>query len=243
MGLSFFQILSTTNNIPDEKASRVGIVSDIAAGSTDAGNLQTDGKPKVKTPLLLGHTPKSSGFRNTKSPASTSAFQAAFERQAALEQIGVAMKIHGNPVLLAEMSILPNDVAGGVSGSGGFESINPAWMTTPSRIKINVRTPVDPDDLAAGFEPFWYQGMYFIHSISNEFINGQFTQELILYSDLMSSTANNMSNKKPTEPGPAAGVQQQSEKAAIVGAGTSAAGEDVTIIAAMANRSASINIG
>jgi hypothetical protein len=51
----------------------------------------------------------------------------------------------------------------------------------PQYVKINIKTPTyNEAGEVTGFEDFWYRGRYRVTSIKNNFIGGQFTQELYL---------------------------------------------------------------
>jgi len=51
----------------------------------------------------------------------------------------------------------------------------------PQFVKVNIKTPIfDDRGGIIGFEDFWYRGRYRINRIKNTFLNGNFSQELIL---------------------------------------------------------------
>jgi len=164
MGMAFFQMAATTNNIP----------------STVAGNGM---KLRGKTPLFLGSSISTPMARNTKRPIDSAGFQALLERHAALENISASMVIYGNPQLLDEMSILPSEVASKQTEPPAKDAtINPRWLSTPTLIKVNIKMPVDANDTNTEYETFWYSGYYSLMEVENIFNGGEFTQQLHMFS-------------------------------------------------------------
>jgi hypothetical protein len=227
MGLAFFQSLVTSNNVPDNKTARTGYSSDIGSGKTDFAKLQ-DKTGERKNPLFLGSTQDIAQYRNVKESVTASSYKSLMQRQAALENVGAILKIRGNPVLLDEMMATRDEIDQGVSKSGAGKDINPEWINKPTKIKINVKTPVNPDRLADGFESFWYDGLYIINEVTNHFKGGSFTQELVLFSVPISTGANNMNEKTQQTVGDQ--KNQVVEKLENVGGGSGASGEKVTVV-------------
>lgn len=110
------------------------------------------------------------------------------------------IKIRGNPIFMKQMirEIMPHDdkayekkikeyqekaKAKANKKAGEFDTekttsyMGDVSLCMPLFVKINVLTPTDN---GSGYEPFWYNGWWMIRSISNKFVDGEFTQELFL---------------------------------------------------------------
>ena len=194
MGMAFFQMAATTNNIPDQKTAINGNKSKTVnvGGSNPIGS--TGKHVRKSTPLFLGTTINKPAMRNTTRPIDTAGFQALLDRHASLENISASMVIYGNPQLLDEMQILPSEITPPVTQVGTTQpvaqtedpvkdkTINPQWMNTPTLVKINIKMPVDTNDVNTEYEAFWYTGWYNLQVVENIFSDGVFTQELGMYS-------------------------------------------------------------
>jgi len=181
MGMAFFQMAGTTDSVPSQQTSAEGSKSktvhvggnDVVAGTRLRG----------RTPLFLGSRLKKPMMRNTKRPIDSASFQALLERHAALENISAAMTIYGNPQLLDEMSILPSEVSAQQTEVPLEDAtINPKWQSNPTLIKVNIKMPVEPNLVNTEYENFWYTGYYMLFSVDNIFSEGEFTQELSMFS-------------------------------------------------------------
>ncbi len=201
MGMAFFQIAATTNSQASQTESVVGNISKsvvVTGSSLTAGDGLT---LRGKTPLFLGSTLSKQMARNTKNPIDSANFSALLDRHASLENISAAMVIYGNPQLLDEMSILPSEISNKqTEDASGGETINPQWLSTPTLIKVNIKMPVDNNDVNTEYEPFWYSGYYSLLSVDNVFADGEFTQELGMFSIPISSQADAVVDKKPEKP-------------------------------------------
>jgi len=185
MGLAFFQMAATTNNIPDQKTAMAGNKSKTVnvGGTKSVGS--TGKRTRKSTPLFLGTTITNPMMRNTTRPIDTAGFQALLDRHASLENISASMVIYGNPQLLDEMTILPSEIAQRIAQTEDPEAdktINPQWMSTPTLVKVNIKMPVDANDVNTEYETFWYTGWYNLQVVENIFTDGIFTQELGMYS-------------------------------------------------------------
>lgn len=186
MGVAFLQILSSTNNIPEDK-TQTSLSSKIKDQSSHR-NTSIINNPNNKTILAFPTTEKNNNSRNTKKPYSSSSFNSLLGRFAALEGIDAKIKIRGNPIFLTNMTILPSDIQKNLNTDlikGEFNNIE----RVPSLCKINIKMPrsnsfpgVDDNNINS-YEDFWYKGYYYIYSIENVFDgSGNFYQEI----DLMS---------------------------------------------------------
>ena len=185
MGMAFFQLAGTSNNIPNQTTSINGEESKTVniGGSSTVGS--TGKKQRRSTPLFLGSTISKPSMRNTTRPIDTAGFQALLDRHASLENISASMVIYGNPQLLDEMLILPSEIQASVPQTEKPEkdkTVNPQWMSTPTLIKVNIKMPVDTNDVNTEYETFWYTGWYNLQVVENIFSDGVFTQELGMYS-------------------------------------------------------------
>lgn len=187
LGLAFFQILGTTKNIPNQKEHLEGIQSDLTRGSAGGPiNSQAKGSgqtvKRTNTPLVMGGQATQSLYRNKVKPSNTNSFMSAIARQAAIENVQARMVIRGNSQLLNELSVQPADLAARhVSVDAGTQGIATQWMKIPCYVKINIMTPtIDGGENFA--EKFWYDGYFQVLSVTNNFIGGEFKQELELLS-------------------------------------------------------------
>jgi len=142
-------------------------------------------KKKIKTPLFLGTTIKDPVIRNKRNPLESATFDALLSRHAAYENVECAMKIAGNPQLLDETTPQPIEVQqGGIQQDGTDNNDDNTGMqkmfTTPALIKVNVKFP-DNNELT-GVTDFWYKGFYNLYSITQNFDNGLFTQDIQMFS-------------------------------------------------------------
>lgn len=160
-----------------------------------------------KKPLFLGMSIKDSILRNKRFPGPATSYAALLARHAAYENLEARMVIHGNPQLLEETTQLPGDLDPTITGIqpavisvDGFErlpeeeQIRHIWTAvhrTPAYVKVNVKMPnssiafpkgedqFDDGDFA---EDFWYTGWFFVYGINNVFDDGEFTQEIEMFS-------------------------------------------------------------
>lgn len=184
MGMAFFQTLTTAESIPNQYKTLNGMSQDISNGSGGGRvKISSTNKPRSNTPLFLGSSIADRLIRNVKNPVDTLGFQAMLNRHAAMENVQAKVVIHGNPQLMNEMMILPDEVSSGkIETPKANQTANPTWLSAPTLIKININTPIDPDNLERGFKPFWYQGFYSLYSIGNIFEDGEFKQTLDMFS-------------------------------------------------------------
>ena len=198
MGMAFFQTLASRNSVPtatDNQDHNAKVKSARGAGNKQGSGDQqnsSNGDTRRK-PLFLGQTVRSSTNRNKRLPASTMGYNALLSRHAAFENIEARMVIHGNPQLLNESTFLPSSVAPDADPAPVIvteqaldaRNIIPLMHRVPGYIKVNVKMPgLDPQE---GFEGdfaqnFWYTGWYFLYAINNVFSDGEFTQELEMFS-------------------------------------------------------------
>ena len=79
----------------------------------------------------------------------------------------VHLTIRGNFDLLAEGIIYPKNYIGQLHEL-------PFGINSPKWVKVNVKSPNDDDS------PFFYTGLYWVSSMESQFINGKFTQSLVI---------------------------------------------------------------
>lgn len=177
MGMAFFEIAATTDTLPESKPQAI---SKGGGSSVVAGTGKTI---RSKTPLFLGSKMTQPMARNTRHPGDSAFFQSLLNRQAALENIEAKMTIYGNIQLLDEMLIVPSKLKDTETEKPVKDAtINPRWLSTPTLIKVNIKMPVDTNDVNTEYEDFWYTGFYSLFSVKNIFQDGEFLQELDLLS-------------------------------------------------------------
>jgi hypothetical protein len=184
MGMAFFQIAATSNNVPTQDSTTAGNRSYPFRGPGSKWPAGTDIERRGKAPLFLGTTLKQPFARNTTRPIDSAGFQALLDRHASLESISASMIIYGNPQLLDELSILPSELINGETEEPEEgATVNPRWISAPTLIKVNVKMPEDPNNLVnTTYEDFWYTGYYNLMEVENNFSEGEFTQKLGMFS-------------------------------------------------------------
>ncbi len=215
-GLMFFQILSTQGTSPTSAMQLLRNYSpDAFVKGTGPAKLFADtGKDKEKVitrPLFLGTTLDHPMFRDTKSIGTSASFNTLLTRQAALETMGIQVKIRGNPQLLQDTTQLPKDLTtvasqtrkeqviepptGDAEHIAQLREIMPTIHKTPAYVRINVWSPKSwtntrertTEEVATSYEGdfaenLWYKGWYRMIQIDNEFEDGEFSQTLELLS-------------------------------------------------------------
>ena len=220
MGMAFFQTLLTTPNYPSTVESQTqDKISPIVGGSDNAGVANGDGKPRPKKPLFLGMTSRNASFRNKKSPGDTVGFNALLERHAAYENIDARITITGNPQILEETTYLPDDIdplktipaaviktedSASRSIEDSPKTIIPLMHKIPGYVKVNVKMPASDESQFQDYaEPFWYQGWYYLYAVNHSFSDGEFVQELEMFSmptDAGQVDLNNEKDDNQTQP-------------------------------------------
>lgn len=221
MGLAFFHILGTTSNIPSQSEYLTPTEAGIAKGPGGAENAKANPEKNTVsrrlTPLFLGGQTRNAILRNKKLAVSSINFQSMMSRWAGIENIQAKMVIHGNPQLLDEMAVTPEDMRnGGTETPKEGETIQPGWMKAPQYVKVNIMMPGEggAEDYA---ETFWFDGYYQLFFVNNIFSNGLFTQELemfsIPYGDPSDKTSDEVKIQTATNeaPPPATGDQDLEE--------------------------------
>lgn len=210
-GLTFLQMLGVSSSCPLARSSTVmyGNHDSIVAGvgnkdgagdqkspdSQCSNSTQTDNV--VKKPLFLGTMVTHPAFRDTRTPASSAGFNALLHRIAALENIGAKMKIRGNPQLLEDTNLQQEDLlrvdVPDATLPNSERSLLPNLNRVPGYIKVNVKIPKgwtndESEEDALGTvrgdyaNSFWYKGWYMLMQIDHVFSDGEFTQDLEIYS-------------------------------------------------------------
>ena len=194
----FFQIAATTNNVPSQKEAVTGNVSHMVQTTGSDHTASQGTKLRGRTPLFLGTTLTQTPMRNTKKPIDSASFQALLERHAALENVTANMTIYGNPQLLDEMAILPSEVESKQTEDAKKDTtVNPQWLSTPTLIKVNIKMPVDANDVNTEYEDFWYSGYYTLLEVENIFEDGVFMQELGMYSIPINNQFDDVTDETP----------------------------------------------
>lgn len=158
-------------------------------------------------PLFLGMSVKDAAKRNKRVPGASVNYDALLARHAAFENIEARVVIHGNPQLLEETTQIPSamdpnlpptEAAGQVHRTSQTERLaedeQPKYLCPnphriPGYVKVNVYMPnsgvvddgtsLEAQDYA---RRFWYPGWYFMYGINHVFADGEFTQEIEMFS-------------------------------------------------------------
>jgi len=191
MGLSFLQIVTTTNNLPTDNSATA---SDKAQSLTNAGATliagETSGASNLKTVIYFPKSNDKPEAQNTKRPTSAVGFNQLLGKFAALGQVEARVVIRGNPTFLANLTPLPSETSSGKVKKEGNEVAKKEFANferAPALCKINIKMPKPnqahtTNEGIQEYESFWYQGYYYIFSIENVFDGGVFTQVLDIQS-------------------------------------------------------------
>lgn len=187
LGLAFFQTIATSQNLTGQTESPTTAQRDVngnsgAIAGTQARSSTASPVLRKGTPLFLGGAVTNALYRNKTNPVDTGNFQAMVARHAAIENIQCKMTIAGNPQLLDEMSATPEDFRNRQTETPKEgQTIAPKWMTVPAYVKVNIFMPSNTpgNDYV---DRFWYDGYYQILSVDNIFSNGEFIQEIEMFS-------------------------------------------------------------
>lgn len=176
--LNVVMALSTTNATPAAINAQVGNADDTVVGGDLAQS--SGGTATSPNKLVVGHNFQQPHYGNMNYPSSTANYYHLLSKQAEFDSVGAVITIHGNPRLLGEMTVNPTQMAAFLKDvpTKGGTGINANWLRTPTKLRLNVKFPSNPDDVTAGFTDFWYLGLYRMMEIEHTFKNGKFTQTI-----------------------------------------------------------------
>jgi len=243
MGLTLFQNMTTSENLPSTGETTDGgvIDSSLAVAKPIDVTATKSGRIRKKTPIFLSTRAKELAIKHTRNPKRALDFQEALNRHAAIENIESVVKIHGNPGLLNSVNRMPSDITSikkdtdtkatvdkNLQTSDGVpqdQDVFPYWETIPAIVKINIKMPSTYFSGAQNSgdysEPFWYEGYYYCYAIEQMFDNGEFVQKLHMVSIPKSSAEENQqTDKSKTEQTTQTQTENQVTKTS--GSGTSA---------------------
>jgi len=203
MGLTFYQNLLTTENIPNAgQSTDGGKIRESTANKRPLNVVATyNGQLRPNTPIFLNTIVRKESIKHVTNPKRTLSFQEELNRHAALENVDAVVKIHGNPGLMDGVNPPPSRVAAGVTvNDKGMKvvgtSVFPYWEILPAIVKINIKMPStyyggasDSNDFS---EPFWYNGYYYCYAVEQMFEEGEFTQLLHIVSIPKASPDDNL---------------------------------------------------
>lgn len=177
-GLAFFQTLQVVEPpVGDQIMHAKAPVSD---GSRSVASPDTIKDTSFIMPVAPNERLLS---RSVKDPLSTQEFNTALSKYSTMETLEAAMTIHGNPLLLNDLNLLPRDFEPGQTSGSTANRLLPRWQTAPALCKVNISMPSNNSllgvDQNGTFQiPFWYRGYYSILSIDHTFEMGMFKQRL-----------------------------------------------------------------
>jgi hypothetical protein len=199
-GLLFLMTISPNRNMTDGAESLNNKLQDTDKNVTGS-NQNAHYVTRVNTPLFPKQNNTLGEVQHSKSSLDKLSFRALLNRHALLSSMDAKLVIKGNPILLNDLIISPDDLANNrFAATAG--TIMRDWAKSPGLVKLNIRMPSDDPSLTNTLtEPFWYQGFYQIISVSNKFNKGEFTQELDMIAlpqtnDVLASTT----NQQPLDP-------------------------------------------
>jgi hypothetical protein len=164
-GLMFFQVMAAQGTTPTSAMHLLNHYnSDVSVKASGAAKVfadtGVDKKNIIKRPLFLGTTVNSPLFRDTKFIGASASFNTMLTRHAAIETLGVKMKIRGNPQLLADTTQLPEDIStiisdvpqatkksviippnGDPNVVDNLRQIMPQIHKTPAYVKVKIWSP------------------------------------------------------------------------------------------------------
>jgi hypothetical protein len=189
LGLVFFQTIISSNNLSNQTNKQKGNVDlqgQRSRGVDPTAKQVARNKPKKPIlPIFFSTTMKNLDNTNSKNPKESTEFQTLLNRHAALENLNSKMKIHGNPNLLNSINKTPETYnkiskvnSNDIDGTPAF----PYWESVPALAKVNIFMPTIDTNGIQGREKFWYDGLYYVFGVTNEFNDGLFTQELDMIS-------------------------------------------------------------
>jgi len=189
LGIVFFQTIISSNNLSTQtelQGGNVAVTAQTGQGVPEnAKNIATDKPKKPILPVFFSTTTKNLENSNFKNPKESTEFQTLLNRHVAIENLNAKMKIHGNPTLLNSVNKVPGSydkiskvISNDVDGAPAF----PHWESVPALAKVNIFMPTTDANGQLGREKFWYDGLYLVLTVANEFAGGLFTQELTMVS-------------------------------------------------------------
>jgi hypothetical protein len=196
-GLAFLQTLVTTQSMPKTK----NVFNHDNNNTVTPGNgppyVHNTGDPSA-TPVQTAPINSRSNLTNNKrvSPEITS-YASLISRQVMNTNGAASITIFGNPQLLNDSVMNPQDLLNGtveppnvitVDTPGVDDSEPDNVLMNPYKIPGFVRINVYMPNLTSKgynaedplYEQFWYQGWYLINQVTNKFSSGEFTQDLKL---------------------------------------------------------------
>lgn len=177
-------LMNTSNSIPNAISSRTGVAAETIISTHGA---QLSGSTEVAPVTVeVGGSFDEYPYNNADYPITTANFFNLLSNQAQIDSIGSLIVISGNPALLNETTIMPSQVSSAMDNSppvgGSTDPVKRNWLTSSTKVRLNVKFPSNPNDLSAGFDDFWYRGLYTLQSIQHDFVDGKFTQSLKILS-------------------------------------------------------------
>ena len=254
LGLTLFQNMTTTENVPSSaETTDGGVIQSSTAKAQPIDVAATkSGRLRTKTPIFLSSRVEEESIRHVRNPKRAVDFQELMNRHAAIENIEAVCKIHGNPGLLNAVNRMPSDIVAiqkdtdtqankdtNIQAEEGIpenQDVFPYWETIPAIVKINIKMPGayfggarNSTDYS---EPFWYEGFYYCYAIEQIFDGGEFTQQLHMVSIPRNSPEENQQSEvSQTEQVEQTQTENQATKTSGAGtsAGTSSASNPLTI--------------
>jgi hypothetical protein len=204
-GLHYMQTASTSNSFKEQfesLASRSRHISMHSAPGGETGEFLP--VPVFFSPQLRG---LSTTNTNEPGPSVQAAYNMA--KHASVEVAEAAVKIVGNPRLYSSVGkttqpssvgrpVPPPSVKSPKTGNQNTPTLEYAdfsyWGEMPSLVKVNIYMPSSNDDvgLMSGTrngddgipldyaKRFWYDGFYYVYGVEHSFIDGEFTQQLLM---------------------------------------------------------------
>lgn len=184
MGMGLLQLL-TVNNTVKNTHPVVGEEDDIR-GVNKMSNAGASGKSsgpdntKKLVSINVGTILPSKKYDELSvignvSEGTAASFDSLLSKHSQLETLGVSIKVLGNPAVLNDLNITPDDIPSGKTGGTPFGE----WLTGPPLVKVNVSIPANPNALVVEdkfSKEFWYKGFYRVISTKQQFVGGIFTQ-------------------------------------------------------------------
>lgn len=182
MALSFLQAVLTSDSLPDGKQTLAKGTDQKITGKGNATAANPAPKLRKNVPLFIGSFSDDALTRNITNNISAEAFNNLVDKYAFLNNVEVSMTIAGNPQLMADLMVIPEDINKEQQLIPGV-TVAADWQSAPPYVKVNIKTPADPNQPGGPFEDFWYTGYYRLFEVNNIFgDDGIFKQELTMFS-------------------------------------------------------------
>lgn len=179
LGLSFYQTLGESSNLPTGQLTK----SSNESKGTAKKDLGSDNF--VLFPYTRNKNPEVG--HDKKEAIKSMKYRDLLARQAGIETAESSVRILGNPCLLNDFIQPPSGLYSSTEAATTTDDTEAScadkWQQTPVLVKINIRYPDENygKDKSV-IDNYWYDDYYYLYAIENTFTKGEFTQNLLMFS-------------------------------------------------------------